>query len=102
MNNARFAFATSSELAGLGDWKDDAASMLKQAVTVGLTARQQLQLQNINIKRAEQGLPPLDVDALTPAVKVKTGLDQSTLFVVGGLGMLGLVLWATTRSRRHG
>lgn len=75
------------QLQGLDDfdWNSVATgvtSVVKQAVPVLLAAKQQKDLQKLNVARASQGLPPLDIaayaEASAPVVKLLGGVDSGT------------------------
>jgi hypothetical protein len=63
-----------------------------------LMSYQQLQLMNLNIERAKQGLPPLDIAQYT-GVGVNVGLSPATqqLVMVLGLGLLGILFLGRRR-----
>jgi hypothetical protein len=70
-------------------WTDTFA---KIATNLGLGV-QQYQLMNLNVQRARQGLPPIDVSAYAGA-GVNVGLSAGTqqLVTYAGLALIGLVL----------
>jgi hypothetical protein len=70
-------------------WTDTFA---KIATNLGLGV-QQYQLMNLNVQRARQGLPPIDVAAYAGA-GVNVGLSAGTqqLVTYAGLALIGLVL----------
>lgn len=70
------------------------------ASAVVMTA-QQRDLMRINVERAKQGLPPLDVAAYT-GVGVNVGLSQQTqqLVTYGGLALLAFLVFNTLARRR--
>jgi len=59
---------------------------------------QQLELMNLNIERAKQGLPPIDIAQYT-GVGVNVGLSPATqqLVLVLGLGLLGILFLGRRR-----
>lgn len=72
---------------------------IKDLVAVGLPLYQQNKLLNLQIKRAEQNLPPLDTAAIADASAFRVGVDASTrntgLMIAAGLGgvlLLGMLL----------
>lgn len=83
--------------------------MLSQAANVFLSAKQQKDLQKLNLERARQGLPPLDTaayaEASAPVMKVQGGVDAGTRKIIwsvglGTLGLLGLGLFIMSGKRR--
>lgn len=70
------------------------------ATAVVMTA-QQRDLMRINVERAKQGLPPLDVASYT-GVGVNVGLSQQTqqLVTYGGLALLAFLVFNTLARRR--
>lgn len=70
--------------------------VIKQAAPAVLAAKQQKDLQKLNVLRAAQGLPPLDTaayaEASAPVVKVQGGMDAGTRKMMWGLGLGGLCL----------
>lgn len=93
------------------DWGKITAGItdvVKQAAPAVLAAKQQKDLQKLNVLRAAQGLPPLDTaayaEASAPVVKVQGGMDASTRKMMWGLGLgglciFGLGVWAFTSRR---
>lgn len=83
--------------AASGDW-------LTQIAQVGqglLTWDQQRRLQEINITRAQQGLPPLDASAYGYGVNVGLSPQTRQLLMYGGIALAGyLVLKEMRRGRR--
>lgn len=102
-------------LAGLDDfdWSQVASGVtdiVKQAAPVVLAAQQQRALQKINVARASQGLPAMDVskyaEASAPVVKVQGGMDSSTRTLMWGLGLgtlgvLGFLGYMAVGGRRR-
>ncbi|MDI1303022.1 MAG: hypothetical protein PSX71_14045 [bacterium] len=94
------------------DWSKIASGItdiVKQAAPVVLAAKQQKDLQKLNVARASQGLPPLDTaayaEASAPVVKVQGGADAGTRKIIWGFGLGTLVLIGTgiyfaTRKKR--
>jgi hypothetical protein len=70
-------------------WTD---TFVKIATNLGLGV-QQYQLMNLNVQRARQGLPPIDVASYSGA-GVNVGLSAGTqqLVTYAGLALIGLVL----------
>jgi hypothetical protein len=71
------------------NWTD---TFTKIATNIGLGV-QQMQLMNLNVQRARQGLPPIDVASYAGA-GVNVGLSAGTqqLVTYAGLALVGLVL----------
>jgi len=76
------------------DWLTTAQRIMT-AVTM---TYQQQQLMTLNIERAKQGLPPLDIAQYT-GVGVNVGLSPATqqLVMVLGLGLLGILFLGRRR-----
>lgn len=82
-------------------WLDSISSAIQAAGTAYLTKTQvdaQQQIFNVNLQRAQQGLPPIPTNPTAyglPAPTVNFGLSSSTLtpvlWAVGGLGLLWLL-----------
>jgi MYXO-CTERM domain-containing protein len=86
-------------LAGLGqgetpaaepttDWGKQLTSILSPLLNVW----QQRELVKVNIKRAEQGLSPLDTGAIAPTVNVGVSPEVRQAGIIGGLALLGVAL----------
>jgi hypothetical protein len=71
------------------NWTD---TFTKIATNIGLGV-QQMQLMNLNVQRARQGLPPIDVAAYAGA-GVNVGLSAGTqqLVTYAGLALVGIIL----------
>lgn len=74
-------------------WYDALARLLP----VLASTYQQKQLLSVQVERARNGLPPLDVSQYAPGVNV--GLDEKTqrLLIIGGVVALGLLAWGAVR-----
>lgn len=95
------------------DWGKIATGLtdvVKQATPVVLAAKQQKDLQKLNVERAKQGLAPLDTaayaEASAPVMKIQGGLDAGNrkLLLWGGLAavtVLGFALYFGLRPRRQ-
>lgn len=74
-------------------WYQSVLQNLTQAGTVYLSLQQQKQLNEINLQRAQQGLPPIDASQYQAGVNV--GVSNSTqntvLIVVGVLAAAWIV-----------
>ena len=66
----------------LSDFFKSAVETVKQALPTYLQAKQQKQIMDMQIKRAEQGLPPADVEAYTPAIKIQPVVTPDTEKVI--------------------
>jgi hypothetical protein len=75
----------------------DTATKLLTAVTM---TQQQRSLMQLNIERARQGQPPIDINAYT-GVGVNVGLSQSTqqLVMYGGLAFLAYLVFNSLNKR---
>ena len=76
-------------------WVDTLARILPSV----LATVQQKDLLDVQVQRAKQGLPPLDVSQYTSGVSV--GLSQQTkdLLLYGGLAAMGV--WLVTSLHKH-
>lgn len=97
---AALADATGATPTGSATTGSSWADMFKQAVPALISARYQDKVMKTNLKRAQQGLAPLNVEDFQPGVKV--GLDPSTRnMVIGGIvGLLALGGFAIASRRR--
>lgn len=75
------------------DWGNTILSTIKSTVPAFLQIKSQNDLMSINIKRAEQGLKPIDSSSLAPTmnVGVSPGVTQMGYIAIGGLMLFGLV-----------
>ena len=75
----------------------DTATKLLTAVTM---TQQQRSLMQLNIERARQGQPPIDINAYT-GVGVNVGLSQGTqqLVMYGGLALIAVYLFNSLSKR---
>ncbi len=87
------AGTTNAASAPMTDWGNAILSTIKSTVPAFLQVKTQNDLMNINIKRAEQGLPPIDSSSLAPTVNVgvSPGVTQMGYIAIGGLMLFGLV-----------
>jgi hypothetical protein len=94
-------------------WLDTITSTIKQLAPSVLQFQQQKKLMDMQLKRAEAGLPPASVDQYTPVLRVQTdlapetrkavmatGMEISKPIIYGGLGLLGLFLYLQSKKRR--
>lgn len=73
------------------NWGADIISTIKTVLPSLFQAQSQQQLIAMNVKRAEQGLPPIDISSVTPGVNV--GLSPSTTTLVyAGIAALAFVM----------
>lgn len=91
--------ATTSTEAPAPGWADRIAEIVKQAGSAYLSINQlrnQQKVMDMQLKRAQQGLPPLDINpaqyGMQPTVGVGLSPDTKQLVIVGGLALLGVVL----------
>jgi hypothetical protein len=89
---------------GITSLVDDQASSgqswidsLAAAVSTVAATYQQKQLLDVQIQRARQGLPPLDVSAYAPGVRVGLSEDTQRMLVIGGVAALVLLAWSVSR-----
>ena len=77
-------------------WIDSAARL----VTIIAATDQQRQLLQVQVDRAKQGLPPLNISQYAAGVQVGVSSDLKNLLVVGGLGVLAVMLLGVHRIGR--
>jgi hypothetical protein len=77
---------------------EDYITTAQRIMTAVTMTYQQQQLMSLNIERAKQGLPPLDIAQYT-GVGVNIGLSPATqqLVMVLGLGLLGILFLGRRR-----
>lgn len=61
---------------------------------------QQRQLLQVQVDRARQGLPPLNVSQYAAGVQVGVSSDLKNLLVIGGLGVLAVLAFGAHRIGR--
>jgi hypothetical protein len=78
--------------AGVQQATSDTGTDIAKMATSALTALQTYQLNNVNVERAKQGLPPINTAAYGTGINV--GLNQQTqqLVIYGGLALLAVLL----------
>ena len=86
-------------------WGQQIANLLQTMGGPLVATYEQKQLMDINVKRAEMGLPPLDSTAVAPTLNVGIPPSQMTAITnigkVVGLGMIGLgALYLLSRKRK--
>lgn len=83
---------TTSTPSVMTEWGTSILSTLQTALPAYFQAKSQSDLMTINIKRAEQGLPPIDSSTLAPTVNVgvSPAIQQLGYIAVGGLVLVGL------------
>lgn len=74
-------------------WYDALARLLP----VLASTYQQKQLLSVQVERARNGLPPLDVSQYAPGVNVGVDEKTRTLLMWGGIAALGLLAYMATR-----
>lgn len=77
-------------------WLDSAARLLP----ILAATDQQRQLLQVQVDRAKQGLPPLNVSQYAAGVQVGMSSDLKNLLIVGGLAALGIMLFGAHRIGR--
>ena len=73
---------------------------VKELVSVGLPLYQQNKLFELQIKRAQQNLPPLDTQAISDASALRVGVDSGTRntgLIIAGVGAAALLGYALLR-----
>jgi hypothetical protein len=90
------ADATPAAAAPDAPWYETLAVGLSKAAPNLITAKAQYDLIKVNMKRSQQGLPPIDSASVAPTVRVQTDLppevkQTNTIikWAVGGVGVLG-------------
>lgn len=76
-------------------WTDSLARLLP----IIAATEQQRQLLNVQIDRAKQGLPPLNVSQYAAGVQVGVSSDVKNLLILGGLGALAILAVGASRRR---
>lgn len=87
------AYLKRAGLAGLTDF----GSMTMDNVSQGMTALNSEAVFLINLQRAREGLPPLNVAASSPTVNVAMSPETRNMLLVGAAGLLGVLLLAKRR-----
>lgn len=75
-------------------------SSVKDLISVGLPLYQQQKLFDLQLKRAQAGLAPLDTQAISDASAVRVGVDSSTRntgLIIAGVGAAALLGFALLR-----
>jgi len=75
-------------------------STVKDLISVGLPLYQQQRLFDLQVKRAQAGLAPLDTSAISEASALKVGVDSGTRntgLIIAGLGAAALLGFALLR-----
>jgi len=75
-NNSGLAAQDVGQPSG-GSWWDSFVGAAKQLVPVAIQARSQKQILDVQLRRAEQGLPPLQTSQIAPTVQVQAGLTPA-------------------------
>lgn len=85
---------------------DTIASNVSKITTTAIPAYMQYKVWNENLKRARQGLAPLDPNTYAPAARVQVDAGpniraaaKTAGFGVGGLALVGVGLWLLLRRR---
>lgn len=84
------------------DWGTSLLNTIQSIAPAYFQVKSQEQLMNINIQRAEQGLPPIDSSALAPTVNVgvSPAVQMIGYLAVGGLVLVGLMT-EFGKNKRH-
>lgn len=77
-------------------WLDSVARLLP----IIAATDQQRQLLQVQVDRAKQGLPPLNVSQYSAGVQVGMSSDLKQLLIYGGLGFLAVMLFGAHRIGR--
>lgn len=77
-------------------WVDSLARLLP----ILAATDQQRSLLNVQVERARQGLPPLNMSQYAAGVNVGVSPDVKNLLIVGGLGMLAVLAFGAHRIGR--
>lgn len=70
----------------------ESGTNVSQLATQALTALQTYQLNQINVNRAKQGLPPINTAAYGTGINVGLSADTQKLVMYGGIALLGVLL----------
>lgn len=83
-----------------GGWASDLFKVVAQALPI----YQQQKIMNMQLRRAEQGQPPLNVEQIAPpGVPVKIGIDNSTMkWLALGVAGVGAMFAVPMLMRRKG
>lgn len=76
-NAANNAVGLSAADTAEGNWWDSFVGAAKQLVPVIVQAKSQKKILDVQLRRAQQGLPPLDAGQIAPTVRVQAGLTPS-------------------------
>lgn len=77
----------------------DTGNNYAQLATSALTALQTYQLNQINVQRATQGLPPINTAAYGMGVNVGLTQDTQKLVMYGGLALLAFLVFNSLSKR---
>lgn len=102
-------------LNGLHGWLDDIISTVKEVAPSLVQAKSQRDILKTQMKRAEQGLPPLKTESIAPTVKVQADITpeakqeimvtaketMNKVFMPLALGLGGLALFAWSKKGRR-
>lgn len=77
-------------------WADAAARLLP----ILAATEQQRQLLQVQVQRAQQGLPPLNMSQYAAGVQVGMSSDLKQLLTIGGIAALGIMLFGAHRIGR--
>ena len=83
-------------------WWQSFVGAAKELVPVVVSARSQKRLLDVQMKRAQRGLPPLNTAQIAPTVRVQAGLspDIKRMLIPVGLAGLGLLLFFMLKKSR--
>lgn len=77
-------------------WADSLARLLP----ILAATEQQRELLNVQVERARQGLPPLNMSQYAAGVNVGISPDVKNLLIVGGIGLLAVMAFGAHRIGR--
>jgi len=82
-------------------WWQSFVGAAKELVPIIVGARSQKKILNVQMTRAEQGLAPLNVEQLSPTVRVQAGLtpQMKQILIPSLLGIGALVLFMVLRKK---
>jgi hypothetical protein len=83
-------------------WGQTILSTFKELATVALPIYQQNKMFDLQLKRAQQGLAPLDTAAIQDSSALRVGVDSATRntgLMIAGAAVLGLLGFALLRRR---
>jgi len=83
-------------------WWESFVGAAKQLVPVLVGAKSQKKILDVQLKRAKAGLPPLNVNQISPTVRVQAGItpELTRILIPVGIGALALILFFAFKKKR--